>query len=224
MFREINELIEARETAGSLDQALDLLGDLKLEHPRIDRVRGKIAHVYFYKGLFARLGEKEPYFEAGMESALEAIQLNPRAFYAHYWYGTNLGYLGIERGSISILSYIDTIRESLEIVLGSNERFFFGGPHRVLGILFHRAPGFPMSIGDLTRARFHLERCVELAPDFFPNRLHLAEYYCDISAIEEAREQLHWLADTPLNPGHAQEDMICKMRAAALMENMPDQA
>ena len=44
-------------------------------------------------------------------------------------------------------------------------------------MLYFQAPGWPASIGSRSKARQHLERSVELAPDYPENHLCLLEAY-----------------------------------------------
>ena len=54
-----------------------------------------------------------------------------------------------------------------------------GGPDRVLGAVFLRAPAWPVSVGDVDRATDHLEAAVGLAPGWPENQLLLAEAYAE---------------------------------------------
>ncbi len=206
MFEEVNKCFETKEDPASLDKALELLMDLKEQHPEKDIIRGKMSHAYFYKAYFSTGKEKEHFHDLGTQLGKEAITLNPAALYGNYWYGSNLGMLGVCRGIMASLKSIDPMKKSMEIVLDNNENFFFAGPHRALGRLYHQAPGWPISIGKKTKALDHLERAVELAPEFIHNRLFLSELYLDMGKKPKAREQLDWIIDHPVNPDHIIED------------------
>ena len=94
----------------------------------------------------------------------------------------------------------------MDVVLKENEMFFFAGPHRALGRLFHQAPGWPISVGNKLKAVEHLERAVELAPEFFNNRSFLAELYLDMGRKDKAREHLEYLVGQQPKSDHAIED------------------
>jgi hypothetical protein len=104
----------------------------------------------------------------------------------------------------------------MEVVLKENENFFFAGPHRVLGRLYHQAPGWPISIGNKNKAAHHLERAVELGPKFMHNRLYLSEFYLDTGKKKKALVHLDWMIETPLNPEHEKEDGEYKEQARQL--------
>jgi hypothetical protein len=88
----------------------------------------------------------------------------------------------------------------------------------VLGRLYHQAPGWPISIGNKSKAADHLERAVKLAPTFFHNRLYLAEFYLDVGKKTKAREHLEWMLETPINPDHIKEDGEYREQAEQLKE------
>lgn len=61
-----------------------------------------------------------------------------------------------------------------------------GGPHRVLGGIYLKAPAWPLSIGDLDEALVHLEKAIALAPGWAENHLMMAEALIEDERIEEA--------------------------------------
>ncbi|MBW2708193.1 MAG: tetratricopeptide repeat protein [Deltaproteobacteria bacterium] len=65
-----------------------------------------------------------------------------------------------------------------------------GGPDRMLGGLYLRAPGPPVSIGDLEKAIVHYQRAVSQYPDFVENRLGLAKAYLEDEDPGPACDQL----------------------------------
>ncbi len=54
-----------------------------------------------------------------------------------------------------------------------------GGPDRLLGELYLKAPEFPVSVGDTQLAVEHYKAAATLAPHFAPNRLGLARAYLE---------------------------------------------
>jgi tetratricopeptide (TPR) repeat protein len=222
MFEAINPLIDKKEVPGNLVRAVELLNELKKQHPAEDLIRGKLSHAYYFKGRFQPEGsrEREHLFELGMESGREAVTLNPRSAYGHFWYAANTGLLGLARGIMQSLRGIEPMHQSLLTCLKENERFFFAGPHRALGRLYHQAPGWPLSIGSKTKAVEHLERAVELAPQFFLNRLFLIEFYVDVGKKKQAQEHVDYMLNTPMNPDHVIEDGEYRDQAAKIRQRI----
>lgn len=219
IFKEVNEFIDKREIEGNLDKAITKLLELKSKYPDMDIICGKLSSSYFYKGLFENANPKkqELYYEHGVNYGKEAITMNPKALYGNFWFASNMGMLGLCRGMMASLSAIDPMIKSYEIVLKENESFFFGGPHRALGRIFHQAPGWPISVGNKTKALKHLEKSVELGPEFFNNRLYLAELLIDIGQKQKAKDQLEWLAAREPKPEHRIEDLGYKEKAMEIL-------
>lgn len=65
-----------------------------------------------------------------------------------------------------------------------------GGPERLLGGLYLRAPAWPVSVGDPELAVEHLQRAVALAPEWPENHLLLAEALWADDRRDEARQAL----------------------------------
>ncbi|MEQ8351731.1 MAG: hypothetical protein RH862_09625 [Leptospiraceae bacterium] len=216
---DINHWIDQRESEGNLEKAEKALLSLRAEHPDEDLICGKLSSVYFYRGLFTKDDQKrELFYEHGTNFGKEAINMNPRAIYGNFWYASNAGQLGICQGIMASLASIDPFKKSMEVVLKENENFFFAGPHRALGRLFHQAPGWPISVGNKNKAAEHLERAVELAPEFFNNRSFLAELYLDMGKKDNAREHLEYLVGSHPKPDHAIEDSMYRNYAVEALK------
>jgi tetratricopeptide (TPR) repeat protein len=214
---QVSKLIDKREHQGNLDQAIERLQELRATDRDNDLIHGKLSHAFYYKGWFANHNrERLRWFEQGKHFGKRAITLNPEAIYGTFWYGINLGMWGQSRGILSSLKALRPLSEAMEHVLNRNEAFFFAGPHRALGRIYHKVPGWPVSIGNKNKAVAHLERSVELGPRFFLNRIYLAELYLDVKRHRLAKGQLEWLLDTPIDPDHAVEDGAHRERAEEL--------
>ncbi|HMS40050.1 MAG TPA: hypothetical protein PKE69_07495, partial [Pyrinomonadaceae bacterium] len=98
--------------------------------------------------------------------------------------------------------------------------YFYGGAWRVLGRVYHKAPGFPFSIGSTKKAIECLEKAVNLGPKFYLNHLFLAEAYISNRDKDKAREQLEWIQNAPLNKNHEFEDERDKNLAETLLKNL----
>jgi hypothetical protein len=70
-----------------------------------------------------------------------------------------------------------------------DEQFDHAGPDRNLGMLYRDAPVLT-SVGSRTKARQHLQRAVELAPDYPENRLSLLEAYLKYGEKGNAQTQM----------------------------------
>lgn len=129
--------------------------------------------------------------EQGIAASRQAIALDPTAAAGHYYLGLNLGQLARTRG-ISALKLLDEMEREWNRARELDEKFDHAGPDRSLGLLYRDAPSF-ISIGSRTKAREHLLRAVQLAPDFPENCLDLIETYLKWGNRNEARTELKTL-------------------------------
>ncbi len=78
------------------------------------------------------------------------------------------------------------IRDDALAAIELHESHDYGGPHRLLGALYLRAPGPPAGIGSIRRAAQHLEKAREIAPNHPENLNFLAEVYLKLGRRQPA--------------------------------------
>lgn len=110
----------------------------------------------------------------GVDYSLRAIAGDGQRVEGFYFHAINLGLLASTRtlGAVEILpEMLKQGKRAVEL----DERFDHAGPHRLVGALLVKAPGWPTSVGDVEEGAEHLQRAVELAPDYPENHL----FYCE---------------------------------------------
>ncbi len=111
--------------------------------------------------------------EQGIQASRQALARDTNSAAAHYYLSMNLGQLARTRG-LSALILVDQMEGHFYAARKLDEHFDYAGPDRNLGLLYRDAPAIG-SVGSRTRAKEHLERAVQLAPDYPENRLALVE-------------------------------------------------
>ncbi len=125
----------------------------------------------------------------GRKLAEAAVARDPENGMAHYL-AAYLAGLEAENDTLRGLALAPVIERSALEAARLSPQLDHGGPDRMLGELYLRAPGPPVSIGDLEKALAHYKRAVVRDPDFFENRLGLAKAYLEDEEPGPACDQL----------------------------------
>ncbi len=221
VFQKVRKLIDERELDdANLETARDELFALVEKDSETARAYGLLSEINYWLGESATDAEdKIFFFNEGVECGKEGAAIDEDSTEANFWLAVNYGSYGQEKGIMQSLSLINPVKDAAEKALKLDENYFYGGPFRVLGRLYHKAPGFPFSIGSTKKAIEYLEKAVASGPKFFLNRLFLAEAYLSDRKKDKAREQLEWIINAPLNKNHELEDEGYKREAEKLLAN-----
>lgn len=141
-----------------------------------------------------------------LEYAKRAARLETLRVEAHYYTALSAGLLA-ETMSVGALSYVSTIETEATEARRLDPGYDGAAPLLLLGELYSKAPGFPLSVGDVDLALELLQEAVRLAPDRQANRIALAEVYLDdrveldggLDKVEEARKVVKPLEGSKLD-------------------------
>jgi len=111
----------------------------------------------------------------GIDACRQALARDAKLAPAHFYLGMNLGQLARTK-LLGALPMVGEMERAFKTAATLDEQFNHAGPDRCLGLLYFEAPAIG-SVGSRVKARKHLERAAELAPEFPENRLNLAEAY-----------------------------------------------
>lgn len=220
-FELARRLIDERELDDdNLDSAYGELIDLLEEDAECGWAYGLLSEIYYWFGEIAEPDDKLFCFEEGVKFGEQGVEADEDSLEACFWLSVNYGSFGQEKGIMKSLSLINPIKERAERAIEMDEGYFYGGPWRVLGRLYNKAPGFPFSIGDNAKSAECLEKALELGPKFYLNHLFLSELYISTRETTKARERIEWILDAPLNKNHEREDEGYKRDAEQLLEEL----
>lgn len=130
--------------------------------------------------------------QRGIAACRQALAADEALAPAHHYLALNLGQLARTK-TIGALSLVRQMERHFERSIELDPKFHFAAAERSLGLLYRDAPGWPASIGNRGKARLHLERAVELAPDYPENQLCLLEALVKWNREAEARERARHL-------------------------------
>jgi tetratricopeptide (TPR) repeat protein len=133
---------------------------------------------------------QEKIYTEGVAACRRSIALDAKSAPGHYYLGMNVGRVADLKRNLAAFSMVKEVEKSFQRARALDEKFAHAGPDRNLGLLYHHAPGWPLSVGDKKLARKHLTRAVALAADYPENRLNLAEAALDWKDQKLARSEL----------------------------------
>ena len=157
-------------------------------------------------------------YQTGVDYGKKGVELDENNLEAQFWLSVNYGFYGETRGILSSLFLIDPIEHAIQKSLEIDESYFFGGPHRAMGWFLHRVPPWPLGKGDNRKSLKHLEKALEYGPDFYLNRLYIAQVLIALRDKDGGRKHLEWIIDAPLSSKHPAEDQRYKEQAKQIMQ------
>lgn len=142
--------------------------------PTNHAVLARFAQVVFERAEFStNHTERAALAVQGIAAGRKLTACAPKSAAGHYYLALNLGQMARTK-LLGALRIVDEMEREFELARRLDEHLDHAGPDRCLGLLYFQAPVLG-SVGSRSKARKHLERAVELAPDFPPNRLSLAD-------------------------------------------------
>lgn len=127
--------------------------------------------------------------QEGVAAGRKAVALAPDQVEGHYYLAAVLGYQAKTQKGESKDIVNELLREA-ERADQIDPKYDHGGPARVLGAIYTRAPAPPISVGDPDKAVKQLQRAVQLDGDFPANSLYLAGALVADERYDEAEKQL----------------------------------
>lgn len=162
----------------------------------------------------------EAFADTALVYANTAVQADSSRVEGFYWRAVGAGVLARHNRLTLGRSAMTRIRDDASTAIRLDSTFQHGGPHRVLGGLYLRAPGPPAGVGSLRRALHHLELADEIAPGHPENILLLAEAYLEAEREEEAARILNELLSGDIPYGDSRDRDAWRAEARSLLERI----
>lgn len=132
--------------------------------------------------------ERASVAEQGIAASQQAIAHESNSAPGYYYLGMNLGQLARTKG-LGALKLVSQMQTAFARARDLDEHLDWAGPDRNLGLLYRDAPSIT-SVGSRSKAREHLQRAAELAPQYPENRLNLIESYLQWGESNKAQREL----------------------------------
>lgn len=111
----------------------------------------------------------------GLAAGKKAIELEPDRVEGHYYLAALHGFNAQAQRGGDVKPLVQLLISEGELAVKADEKFDSGGPYRLLGTMYARAPAPPVAVGDPEKAVAHLQKAVGIAADYPPNQIFLAE-------------------------------------------------
>ncbi|MFO0579993.1 MAG: tetratricopeptide repeat protein [Polyangia bacterium] len=132
--------------------------------------------------------------QAGLAGALaaakKAVELDGTRVEGHYYLAQLYGFAAHQQRGGDIKPLLMQLQSEGDAAIKAGERFDSGGPARMLGAIYAKAPAPPVAIGDTEKGVQYLKRAVEIAPEHPQNHILLAEAYIADERYQDAESEL----------------------------------
>ncbi len=128
------------------------------------------------------------YSKHGAQAGRLAQQINADGVEGLFWLSANLALWGMSNGVLDSLAQVPHILKYTQrcIELDPEGNFERGGCYRIIGGVYTKLPGFPVSVGDRGKAEEYLKRSLVKGGDYGINHNLLAEVYLATGDIAKA--------------------------------------
>jgi tetratricopeptide (TPR) repeat protein len=92
---------------------------------------------------------------------------------ALYWWAANFGHYLLEKSIQERLTHRDLIESVIHRMLSLNPYYYYGGPYRLMGVLYVRIPGV-----EIVHSETYFNLALESFPEYFSTAVLKAQYYC----------------------------------------------
>ncbi len=154
-------------------------------------------------------------FERGYRAGQKGIELNPKGVDSMFWAASNLGEKGQAQGIFRSLSLVGPLKKTMERIIELDPDYYCA--YMTLGILYIKAPPWPVSIGNRKKGIETLEYAIELNPKCLRCYLELSCAYLKEKDIEKARKAAQDLLDAGIEPGYEVETPEYRIQAKHLL-------
>ena len=140
-----------------------------------------------------------------------------------YWYAVNLGKYAALDSFPTLLFYKAQIFSLMQRLLMLDEVYYYGAAHRYFGAYYSKAPAW--AGGDMTKSKYHFEKALEIAPNYFSTSVLMADMYTrKTEDPDHFRRLLEFVinADKDILKGFGPEQRFEQIKAENLLEEIDD--
>jgi hypothetical protein len=134
--------------------------------------------------------QKKTVFSEAKDAGLQAVAKAPNKPEGHYWLGVAYGAWAEANGILNSLQYAGTISDEMSKSISLDPLYHHGSAYMVRGRVYAKAPGWPLSIGDGTKAEADYKQSLAYGPENRKAYRFYAEYLLANGRNAEAKEMI----------------------------------
>ncbi|MDP8256862.1 MAG: hypothetical protein P9M14_14020 [Candidatus Alcyoniella australis] len=176
----------------------------------------RISMAYYFLGRFAPADKREALYVKGTQWGEKAYTADPQSAGAHYWYAVNLAKSYEEKSTFSKMTIVGDVQDNLAAALKLDPTFWYGGPDRVIGMVYFKSP-----LARNSTAVEHLKRSLSYAPNYSLTLVNLGEVLIKEKEYNAACQYLEKVLTLTPDPGFEKELEDDKRLAHELLASIP---
>ena len=158
--------------------------------------------------------------DKGHKAGQKGVELNPDGVDALYWGATNLAEMGQVQGILKSLFLVKPLKADMDRIIELDPEYYKA--YLLLGILYVKAPPWPLSIGNSKRGIETLEYSIRLNPKCLRCYLELSRACLKRKDLEKARATAQDLLDTGIEPDYEVETPEYRKQAREILLTLGD--
>ena len=201
----------------NLMQSYDILFDIVESEPQNARAHYELSKVCFLLGdVAAEKKDKLKLFEEGRDYGKEAIKLDDKSAWAHFWYMVNVGRIGQTKGVLNSLILVPEVEKEINKTLELDPKHT--GALDAKAMLFYELPG--LLGGNLNKSIEALNQGIALDSNYTLLYVDMGKVYMKKKDYEKARKYLKMAVDIQ-NPTYEADHVLeDKPEALELLEDI----
>ncbi len=159
-------------------------------------------------------------FTEAKDAALKAVEASPQRPEAHYWLGVCYGAWAEANGPLNSLQYAKPIAEEMTKTISIEPKFNSGSPYMVRGRVYHKAPGWPLSVGDAVKADEDFKDALSVGP----NNRKAYRFYADFLVANGRKKEAAAVIEKGLAIAYDNNDPLVEDREISLLKELKGKA
>ena len=193
-FGKVENYEKLRRVMNRVSQIEQLIKDLWRSYETTGNARHGIWTLY-YTALLWQVSpdpkQRTMVAKAGIQLARRLQKRFPKKLDPFFWESAFLAFHALTQGVLNSLQFIPIYESRLRTVEKRNPKFFYGGVYLLLAKLYMKTPPFPVSVGDLGKAKENLEKARPYQEKIYALwYIALAEYYHIVGETEKVNPTL----------------------------------